>query len=272
MLRIAFKSIAAGLLAGSLGLALPAAAIDFRYACEDCPANWGNLAGGETCLLGTIQSPIAFAKKTAKKKRLPRLRPRFGDSLLEVERLSTNFEAFVEEGLFTRVGQKRFELLQFHFHSTSEHVVDGERSAVEMHFVHRAADGALAVIGVFIEEGDNLDALDPLIEALSEVIGLPEEDSLEVEPIAVGAILPDSLRSYRYLGSTTTPACTEPVNWILLDEPIEMSGEQIAAIQDTIRDINDGFDNNRPIQNRNGRKVMTDVKKGDGDDDGDSDD
>lgn len=244
----------------SAGVAAAQEGPHFGYTCEDCPASWGNLDESfSTCSEGTSQSPVAFDTATAVKEQLPALDPQFGPSTLEVERLAVNFEAFVEpDSNFTFVGDKRFDLVQFHFHSKAEHVVNGERSPLELHFVHRADDGALAVIGVFIEEGAHFAPFDPLIEVLPEVAMLAEGGHIEVHAVDVANLLPDSLRSFRYSGSTTTPPCVEPVNWILLDRTIQLSAEQIAAIQQTIRGFNSGFDNNRPIQELNGRIILVD--------------
>ena len=282
-MRTRFVSVVLG--AASLGMvaAMPAIAEEaFTYDCETCPTNWGNLPGENfaQCIEGDAQSPIAYDEETAQRKRLPRLRPRFGESVLEVERLGTNFEAFVEAGSgFTRVGRKRFELIQYHFHSASEHVVNGERFPLEMHFVHRASDGALAVLAVLIKEGEELEEIEPLIEALPAVAMADVGESVEVETIDVSELLPDTRKSFRYTGSTTTPPCAPNVSWIILAKPLEMSAEQIEAIQDTIRGFNSRlllsgkfveFDNNRPIQDRNGRVVMTDTAR-DGDKDKDDD-
>lgn len=252
--------------------ATPAGAQEFGYDCENCPANWGNLSDAfAACIEGEAQSPIAYDEATAQRKRLPRLRPRFGESTLEVERKGTNFESFVEKGSgATRVGRKIFELIQFHFHSTSEHVVNGERFPLEMHFVHQAADGALAVLALFIVEGDNLDALDPLIDALPAVVMTGAGGVVNVPAIDVAELLPRTRKSFRYRGSTTTPPCTGGVSWIILARTLELSGGQIEAIQDALLEINNGIDNNRPIQIRNGRVVMTDVPRDDGKD-GDDD-
>jgi carbonic anhydrase len=35
-----------------------------------------------------------------------------------------------------RVGSRTFDLIQFHFHSPSEHAIDGERFDMEAHMVH----------------------------------------------------------------------------------------------------------------------------------------
>ena len=58
-----------------------------------------------------------------------------------------------------RIGGKRYELLQFHFHSPSEHNVAGRQAAMEVHFVHQSADGELAVVGAMIEVGEENMAL-----------------------------------------------------------------------------------------------------------------
>jgi carbonic anhydrase len=233
----------------------------FGYSCENCPKNWDNLTNAfAACIDNTEQSPIAFDRDTAQIERLPPLRIHFTRSEPVAERKATNIEVAVEQARhFLMVDRKRFDLLQFHLHSTSEHLVDGERTPLEMHFVHRAGDGSVLVLSLFIVEGDNLDALDPVIDIYAAAGMASEGDKIEVGKIKLGAVLPKDKQSYRYIGSSTTPPCIENVSWILLADAIEMSPHQIMTIQETLQEINDGVDNNRPIQNRNARVVVTDV-------------
>jgi carbonic anhydrase len=257
----ALKSIVGSVVAACLLTTGGAWGTDWGYECLDCPTNWGNLDPAfSACIEGRVQSPIAFDKKSAKRVDLPRLVVDYGKSRLEVERLRVNFEAFVEEQreLGIRIGRKKYALVQFHFHSAAEHVVNGERAPLELHFVHRAEDGELAVLGVFIKAGDRLKDMDELIDVLDEVVAAAPGEHVETEWVDVDDLVPSDNDTYRYVGSTTTPPCVEGVQWNLLDDPMEMSGEQIAAIQDAIRAMNNGFDNNRPIQNRNGRRILTD--------------
>ena len=51
------------------------------------------------------------------------------------------------------VGERTYELKSAHFHSPSEHLIDGESFAAELHLVHSDADGNLAVIGLVFEQG-----------------------------------------------------------------------------------------------------------------------
>ena len=46
------------------------------------------------------------------------------------------------------IDEKLYTLLQFHYHSPSEHTIDGKQFPLEVHFVHQAADGSLAVFGI----------------------------------------------------------------------------------------------------------------------------
>jgi len=60
------------------------------------------------------------------------------------------------------VGNKAYALIQFHFHAPSEHTIDGEHFPMEMHYVHQAEDGTLAVVGVLFEEGSRNPSIDLL--------------------------------------------------------------------------------------------------------------
>ena len=238
-------------------------ASSFGYACATCPAAWGGLSGAETCSAGEAQSPIAVASTQAKVRRLPRLRTFYDITPLEVKRLSTNFES--EAGGRIRVGGEWYETVQFHFHSKSEHFLDGEQYPLEVHLVHASEGGEILVLGRFIQPGsERNEELDLLIEALPE---LEDEEEAFVSGFDLNALVGRDRRTYRYTGSTTTPPCAADVQWILLASPLSIAPDQIESIQGTILDYNDGFDNFRPLVSRNGRVVYTDVRKRGGDDD-----
>lgn len=61
---------------------------------------------------------------------------------------------------------EHYELVQYHFHAPSEHMIDGERAPLELHFVHKSATGTLAVLGVLVEVGDHNPIFDFVIDAL----------------------------------------------------------------------------------------------------------
>jgi len=250
------------------GLAGAASAQQFGYACETCPTNWAVLSEGfEACGDGEEQSPIDISEP--RRRRLAPVRFDYGEVALASIDQTVNIELELEGQAGVRVGRKRFETLQFHFHSLSEHFLFGEQFDLELHLVHRSADASLLVIGRFIVPGDPLEGLDEVIAAIEAGGGF------EVEDFDLNVFVPSTRTSYRYRGSSTTPPCTEGVRWILLTEPLELSKDQIERIQLALRDINDGFDNARPLLSRNGRQILTDARRrsdDDDDDDGDDDD
>ena len=226
------------------GLAGPASAQQFGYTCETCPTNWAVLSEGfEACRIGEEQSPIDISEP--KERRLASVRFDYGEVALASVDRTVNIELELEDQAGVRVRGERFETLQFHFHSLSEHFLFGEQFDLELHLVHRAADGKLLVIGRFIVPGDPLEELDEVIAAIEAGGGF------DVTDFELDVFVPSKQTSYRYRGSTTTPPCIEGVRWILMTEPLELSEDQIERIQLALRDLNDGFDNVRPLLSRN---------------------
>ena len=154
------------------------------------------------------------------------------------------------EGDTLSVGEQSYELNQYHFHSPSEHTLEGNHFPMEMHMVHKASDGSLAVIGVFIEEGSHNPAFDPIWANLPGEKGV--ESHFESVNVDIDELLPESQTTYRYDGSLTTPPCSEGVKWFIATEPIALSSEQIQAFTALITG------NNRPVQPLNDRTVVTD--------------
>jgi len=149
------------------------------------------------------------------------------------------------------VGDKSYALVQFHFHAPSEHTVDGEHFPMEMHFVHQADDGALAVVGVLIVEGAENPGITPLWAHLPE--GPGAETTVEVPAAFADHIFPEvGSGFYHYDGSLTTPPCSEGVQWYVRKTPTSLSTEQIAeftAVYDH---------NNRPVRALNERALYLD--------------
>src|SRR3546814_936778 len=74
-------------------------------------------------------------------------------------------------GSQSRIDGTVYDLLQFHFHHPSEHLLSGKRFDMECHFVHRSAAGGLAVLGVFIRPGVENVALKPVFAAMPAQAG-----------------------------------------------------------------------------------------------------
>jgi carbonic anhydrase len=144
------------------------------------------------------------------------------------------------------LGTDRFDLKQFHFHTPSEHALNGRRLAMEAHFVHAQASGRLAVIGVFLVPGRANPAFAAVMAAAPKEEG---EDELE-KPLDIRPFLPRSRALFRYEGSLTTPPCSEVVDWNVYEQPVEVAQKDI----DLFRAI---FPMNaRPLQSVNRRFLL----------------
>ncbi len=159
-------------------------------------------------------------------------------------------EAFVVPGTGSvTVDDVPYELERFHFHSRSEHRLNGQDFDMELHMVHFDAGGNALVVGRWITKGAASDLLDPIFS------NLPASGQMNtVDAFNVGGLYPANLRSYRYDGSLTTAPYSEPVKWVMLNDPLEMSHEQIVAFRALFPE-----GNTREPQALNGRTVLTDV-------------
>ena len=144
-----------------------------------------------------------------------------------------------------------YDLLQFHFHAPSEHTIAGEAAPMEIHFVHKDRNSNnLAVVGVLLNEGGTEnEAYAPIIDNMPAEIGAADAVG---EDIALAGLLPERRGYFTYLGSLTTPPCSEVARWLLLDSPVELSAKQIAAY----RALYDG--NARPVQPLGKRDLLRD--------------
>lgn len=139
---------------------------------------------------------------------------------------------------------RHFELAQFHFHAASEHTIDGKVFPLEGHFVFKAKDGRLAVVGVMYQEGEANKLAGEVLEALGDA----GEGEIEREDIAI--MLPRDKSYHHYLGSLTTPPLSENVEWYVLDTPVTLSKAQIAGFNARYSH------NNRKVQPLNGRALV----------------
>ncbi len=156
--------------------------------------------------------------------------------------LSYNSESFINWE------SERFELIQFHFHTPSEHQVNGNHYDMEVHLVHKTSDHLYVVVGIFMTKGKH----NPHIQKIWDRIPTEanKEVSYEDEHFNVVNLLPSTKEYFHYSGSLTTPPCSETVSWFVLEHPIELSNEQIQFFKKFIEH------NSRPTQKLHHRIVV----------------
>ena len=218
---------------------------DWGYTGELGPAHWADRSPDYVLArTGKHQSPIDIAH--AVNKQLAPIVFDYHPAQIDLVYDGHTIKEIEERGSFVEIEDNRFELKQFHFHSPSEHTVDGKHFEMEMHLVHKNAEGHVAVVGLLIKQGRENAAF----ETIWDYLPTPENRERKVEAtVDASALLPQDRAYYRYQGSFTTPPCTEGVLWVVLKTPVELSAAQIEAFRKVIHG------NNRPVQALNGREV-----------------
>lgn len=155
------------------------------------------------------------------------------------------------------IGDETYELLQFHFHAPSEHAVNGQLYPIEMHLVHANADGELAVLGIFMEAGRANRILAPVWADLPDV---DDRRRVPVSNFRLSKLAPKKPTAVSYMGSLTTPPCSEGVSWFVLGQTQELSKRQLSNFEAIFsgKDFPEG--NRRPVQPLNDREIAVTPK------------
>lgn len=234
------------LTAGPLQADTADAHIDWDYDGDHGPKHWAELTPdfGE-CARGKAQSPIDISHATPRDD-LPDLDIHYHTAPLRIVNNGHTVQVNAPEDDTLSVGDHRYRLAQFHFHTPSEEHVGGKTYAMELHMVHRDDEGHLAVLGVLIERGRRNAALDHVLSHLPKHADGEHAEADDVDP---ASLLPNDLSYYYYEGSLTTPPCAEHVAWYVLEQPIEASSAQIAQFRKIYAH------NARPVQPINARAI-----------------
>ncbi|MFC5410152.1 carbonic anhydrase [Larkinella bovis] len=200
---------------------------------------------------GMIQSPVDIQTSTTIKADLPDLG--FNYSAFPIKIIDNGHTLQVNNNGTNSVvyNGKTYAFKQLHFHYHSEHLLDGAASDMELHLVHQdPATGALLVVGYFLKKG----VANPLFESiLSHWPKQKETEITTTTSIDLTTILPTDKRYYTYIGSLTTPPCTQGITFCILKAPLEVSGAQIDQFKAR-------YDHNaRPVQPLNSRLLYEDI-------------
>lgn len=220
--------------------------IHWTYEGEEGPDHWSELCIDYTPCGGQVQSPIdiAGASDDAALTDIAKTYDATGTEILN----NGHTLVFTQDaGSSIVVNGETYNLLQFHFHTVSEHTIDGSHYPMEVHFVHKnEATGKLAVIGVLFEEGAENPLLANFIDHLPTATDSTYSSADSYNP---ADLLPSDKSYFTYAGSLTTPPCSEIVTWIVMEHPLTASVEQIHKFEEL------EHENNRPVQPLEGRVI-----------------
>lgn len=220
----------------------------WSYSGEGGPESWGKLKEDfAVCGEGTQQSPIDISESVDAE--LEKIDVSYKPSALEIVNNGHTIQANYQPGSTIKIDDETYELAQFHYHAPSEHTVNGKSYPMEAHFVHKNAKGDLAVIGVFMEKGDENSAMKTVFENMPKEAN--SNKKLEAIKIDASKMLPSTASYFHYKGSLTTPPCAEKVEWYVLKKPVTLSDAQLNAFKSTVHA------NARPPQPTHRRFVLS---------------
>jgi carbonic anhydrase len=149
------------------------------------------------------------------------------------------------------VANREYQLIQLHFHvGGSEHTIDDFRFDGELHLVHDGVDAGFAVIGVFLDASQD-DANDDL-EQILEIYENGGHRRLQNDAWNPYHMVPSLDTYFAYNGSLTTPPCTPGIHWMVVQEALTISPDQLTRLKNVYQSI----PNYRPLQARAGRQVV----------------
>ncbi len=220
-------------------------AAHWAYGGAGGPEQWGGLkAEFSTCSTGTRQSPIDI--RSGVRVDLEPIQFDYRPSGFRVIDNGHTIQVNVGGGNSIEVQGRRYDLVQFHFHRPSEERIDGRQFDMVAHLVHKDPEGRLAVVAVLLDRG----SVHPLVQTIWN--NLPLEKGEEVAAKAaldMNHLLPADRRYFTYMGSLTTPPCSEGVLWMVMQQPVPVATDQINVFSRLYPM------NARPIQSAAGRLI-----------------
>jgi carbonic anhydrase len=228
----------------------------FSYTGDTGPGFWGEISSACAATSTSRQSPVDIDHAQVDQSLTP-----LDTVLRETSFTLTNpgytVVAIPETADTLTLNGITFSLIQFHFHTLSEHTINGRYSVMELHVVFQDANSNLAVIGVLYRIGKANPFLAKILSA-----GLPEKTTSSPVTVTLNleTAFTDLSSYYTYPGSLTTPPCSETVTWLVLRRQAELTASQFEEFQ---RVLGNDF---RPRQPLNGRVVLASPRRHNDDD------
>jgi carbonic anhydrase len=220
----------------------------WSYDGDTGPQAWARLKPDfNVCAIGKRQSPINIEDSATLQGPAEPILFNYSPSYGTVVNNGHTIQVDLSGNNSITVRGSNYKLVQFHFHSPSEEQVNYKRFAMVAHLVHKNDEGQLAVVAVLLEQG----TANPLIDKVWTYMPLDTNDRVRIprDLLNMNELLPTDQRYYQFMGSLTTPPCSEGVLWMVLKQPVQLSKAQFRLFTQL-------YPNNaRPVQPLNARLV-----------------
>jgi carbonic anhydrase len=222
---------------------------EWEYVGKRGTLNWGKLDPAyKACSQGHQQSPVDIRGARLNKKLQP-IEFHYLTGPVTLENTGNTVRIYPEAGSYIVVDGVRYDLVQFHFHHPGEEAVKGKLTDMDIHLVHKSADGKQLVVAIRLSE-DIATAPNAVLSTLWPYLPKKAGATEKVtEPVNPGGLLPADRGYWTYMGSLTAPPCTEGVRWFIFEQEITMSRDQLRSFG-TLFKVN-----SRPLQDLHGRRI-----------------
>jgi carbonic anhydrase len=220
--------------------------LPWGYTGEGAPERWGELAPeNKLCAVGTRQSPIDI--RDSLKVDLEPIQFDYHPQPFTVQDTGRTVLVTPEGGSGLTVRQRRYELRSIETRMPAEMLLAGRRMDAALHLMHRDAEGRIAVLALLLERGEEAA---PALQRMLNHLPLEKHLTETVPaPLKLMELLPEDRSYFTFMGSLTTPPCTEGVLWLVMRKPLTVSAQQLAVLQRLYPM------NARPVQPTGGRII-----------------
>ncbi|WP_158095092.1 carbonic anhydrase [Gottfriedia luciferensis] len=218
---------------------------DWSYTGNTGPSYWSSLDNDYSlCSNGKRQSPVNINKASIKP--LP-LGINYHQETFKIEREKYTIKLIPQSNTNSiNLNGTKYTLIEFHFHTPSEHTVNGLHSDLEVHFIHENLNKSMVTIAVLVNKGNLNKEFQKIMNA--NPMSAQSRQSQFVK-LNLHSFIPYSSKKITYDGSYTTPPCNEGIKWIVFKKPLKFSNKQILFYQNFF------YPSNRPVQPLNGRII-----------------
>jgi carbonic anhydrase len=231
--------------AAASAAAADAAAPPWSYSGATGPDHWGSLKPAyRLCATGQRQSPIDI--RDGFPVELEPVQIAYRPSAFWVERSAVMLDVRVEGGNTLTLGGRTYALERISLRLPAEERVGGRSFDMGVQLHHVDPTGQRLVVGVLVERGEAQPWLQAVLNDLPLEAGTEKAGRAPLDP---SLLLPEARGYFTYMGSLTTPPCTEGVQWVVFQRPVQASPSQIAMVARLVTA------NARPVQALAGRIV-----------------
>jgi carbonic anhydrase len=241
-------AIIAALVLGTANLASAQTRTSWNYEGKTGPLRWGKLDPAyAACSNGNEQSPVDIRGARLNKALKP-IEFHYIAGAVTLENNGNTVVVHVNPGSYIVADGVRYNLVEYNFRHPSEETVKSKFADMSVQFIHKSADGKLAIVAVRLLEDQNKPnaLLATLWPHLPTAAGKTDKVTDMVNP---GGLLPADRGYWTYTGSLTTPPCTEGVRWFVFEQQVTLSRDQLRAFAALYKV------NTRPNQDLHGRHI-----------------